>query len=296
MDYLDSQITQLKHAYSNRVLPSVYGDELSYYESVTKMIYIVEQILEMQRDWVDWTNLNPIINDIKTAIETNRVSISALNNNLSNYKLEVNTRFIATNKRIDDLKEWVIIDQEEQNKYLTNLFKALVLEVKYQMMNYTDTQLAIFKEWAEDEHSAIYKKIDELEKLRNKIFNPTNGKYEDVAIVVDDLYSWLRYEAIECLVFDNIGITASYFDTLQLTAKKFDHYAKTELTFNFNHGGFSPFSGEKESYMDMINELANFHRGEWDASGYDSKGYTAEAFSNLNWSAYHFDFINYSNL
>ena len=273
-----SQLTGMRNfLVMNRSLPTAYDDSLSYYETILKLLNLMIALAEADEDVVHWTELNPILDQIDKTIESLQKQIN------------------AANQRITDLKNYFDADQIRQTKELKDYTDSVTAMIKSELMNVIAAGDAANKAYIDWQITKITELINDLVCRFNRgIFDPTSGKCEDVGIVVNRVYHWLRYRAQTVTEFDGNGLTAQQLDAVGYTAKEFDLYSKEILQFDFNHGGFSPVTGELCSYQIMIEQLANFHRSDWNAGGFDAKEYTAQAFDDLGWTAYYFDFTNYT--
>jgi hypothetical protein len=258
-------------------LPTAYDDSLSYYETILKLLNLMIALAEADADVVHWTELNPILDQIDKAI-------TSLQNQIN-----------AANQRITDLKAYFDADQIRQTKELKDYTDSVTAMIRSELAGLIAAGDAANKAYIDWQITKIMELINELVCRFNRgIFDPTSGKCEDVGIVVNRVYHWLRYRAQTVTEFDGNGLTAQQLDAVGYTAKEFDLYSKEILQFDFNHGGFSPVTGELCSYQIMIEQLVNFHRSDWNAGGFDAKEYTAQTFDDLGWTAYYFDFTNYT--
>lgn len=80
--------------------------------------------------------------------------------------------------------------------------------------------------------ASLEQEIREIELGNVIAYNPTNGEYENVSKVIQDVYDTLRNNAISCTEFDGLELTATEYDALELTAYNFDVNGKTMLMGN----------------------------------------------------------------
>lgn len=273
-----TQLTGMRNFIAmNRSLPTAYDDSLSYYETILKLLNLMIALAEADEDVVHWTELNPILDQIDKAI-------TSLQNQIND-----------ANHRITDLKAYFDADQIRQTMELKDYTDSVTAMIKTELASVIASGDAANKAYIDWQITKITEMINDLVCRFNRgIFDPTSGKCEDVGTVVNRVYHWLRYRAQTVTEFDGNGLTAQQLDAVGYTAKEFDLYSKEILQFDFNHGGFSPVTGELCSYQIMIEQLANFHRSDWNAGGFDAKEYTAQTFDDLGWTAYYFDFTNYT--
>lgn len=133
-----------------------------------------------------------------------------------------------------------------------------------------------------DEHVT---KLDRLD-----VVNPITGEYEDIQIVLNQIVDTL---------FTAFGITASEYDSLGLTAKQYDALQITALEYSTR--GFlifykklssrmrSPFTGQIDTYDNIIYKLADLHKNGLTAKEYDNLLLEAEVYDNKQLTAYIYD-------
>lgn len=265
----------------NQTSPSFYDDSLTFYETLCKLMAAVLELYEMDEDLVHWGELQPILNEIDRHLLT-------LDTNLANAIADYNAK-------IKDLKAYFDADQIRQTQELQQYAQALVSNARAELMKLIQAGDDANRAYIDWEVAKLKAYVDALVcKFDRNVFDPTSGKCEDVGIVVNRVYHWLRYGAADCTEWNIAGKTASVLDGYGMTAKEYDLYDKNVILFDFNHGGFSPVTGELCSYQVMIDQLANFHRADWNAAGYDAKGYTAQGYEDMAWTAYYFDYTNYT--
>lgn len=68
------------------------------------------------------------------------------------------------------------------------------------------------------------------------------GHLNNIQDVIDNIYNYLRYNAITAQEFDSLGLTAEQFDNIGITAFDFDINSKTILMKNYEMFMFNPLN------------------------------------------------------
>lgn len=191
-------------------------------------------------------------------------------------------QFKSLQTQIDSLTA----DLKRNTQYLTNLHQELLQEFhnyKNGMSDYVDGRLQAF----EEEIRHIVTKLDRLD-----VTNPINGKYEDINIVLNDIYKSIQLSfAITAIEYDKLGITAREYDNLKISA--IDYSTKAYFIFWELRQGLmrSPFTGKNTHYSNIIYQLANLHKCALTAKQYDDLNMTALEFDAWNITAFNYDWF-----
>lgn len=173
-------------------------DALTDYEILCKIFeYFEKQIKEVDEKY---GGLFDTVSNLSEQFEQLKVDInSTLNKFQSNIQIEVDTRLES------------------------NWNQVVQLLSQYQTI--FNNQIATLR-------SDLEQQIEQIELGNVKAYNPTNGLVENISKVIMDVYEILRENAITCLEFDNLELTATEFDEKDLTAYNFDVNGKVMLIPN----------------------------------------------------------------
>lgn len=143
---------------------------------------------------------------------------------------------------LKELYEKVENLDEKVEQYYSDLLSRLD-ELETTLRNYIDSELQNCKEelleTIEENNTAINQKIQDfidyinglIGEVKDVCFNPTNGHYENVCKILQDIYTHMQIDAMTVGEFDSTNyITVEYFDDFGLTAQEFDLRSKLLLT------------------------------------------------------------------
>lgn len=263
----------------NMGIPAVYGDELSFYDTLAKLLDIVCQIANEQQDWVNWETLNPILDKIRASVEAEAKAREAGDAELAS--------------RIDFEHEWTEAAIEKLAADVRALVVELIAQAEARIESYLDWQLKAQAEQLQRQIDELEMELDKLSKTCLLAFDPTAGFWRDVSTVVNRVYSFARIRAFTAARFDAMGTTAASFDVKIDSAYEFDCLARNKLDREFDRGMPSPLTGLWTDWFDLIGQLFDYHRSDWNAADFDSQGYTPTSYDALAWSAEYHDFKNY---
>ena len=112
------------------------------------------------------------------------------------------------------------IEQEVSSQLATQYQRVISLMIDYQI---------IFNQNLTNLDNRLSERIDAIELGDVIAYNPTNGTYENVSKVIQDVYDSLRQNAISCAEYDELQLTATEYDNKEITAFDFDTNGKIIL-------------------------------------------------------------------
>lgn len=269
----------IRYPHCQKVLPAVYDDSLSYYESICKLVHKINELIE----WTSQLDVDTITQEVKDEIQGELKRV------------------------IDALYFYVDVEVSELNEKITRVYGTIsevyeTLDNKYTgITNDLSKELSKLTDTVYNLNSETYTYINqEVERLKDfiskyacnniKCYDPVNGKYDSICNVLNSLYDALRYCGITANEFDDLELTCNQFEHYALSASEFDLYAGMKLYKNSLFYMFDPVSGEYTFYQNVIETLWNFHRDNpITASAYDALQLTAQAFDSKSLTAYNFD-------
>lgn len=262
-----------------KVLPAVYDDSLSYYESICKLVHKINELIE----WTDLFDVDTITQKVLDTVRAElKDTIDELYTYIDNGDTTLNEKITQVDNRIDT-----------KYKELDNKYTDITNDLSKELSDLTDTVYNL--------NTEVYAYISlEIERLKDfiskyacnniKCYNPVNGKNESICNVLNSLYDALRYCGITANEFDDLGLTCNQFEHYDLSASEFDLYAGLKLYKSSLFYMFDPISGEYTFYQNVIETLWNFHRDNpITASAFDALQLTAQAFASKSLTAYNFD-------
>lgn len=220
----------------------------------------------------------------------------------------VNDKLLIVNNRLDALTEAIKridlnIDEIETNitelysdiDMLRNHFNEEILAIRLEIA----TMYQVFADYKHSIDDIIADKILEMigyieehvqQIERLYVTNPMTGEFVNIQ---DVLNMFAEYIAL------GYGLTAEEYDSLKLTTLAYDSMRLTALAYSMR--GYliffkklkmtmiSPFTGEMDSYENVIYTLTNLHRKALTAQIYDEQLFTSDVYDGFAISAYNYD-------
>lgn len=242
------------------VLPTVYGNALSYYEEIQCLCNKINEVIDIVNnigdDFTDkaYKYTDQQIEILKQLIYNKYdAEISDINNDL--LQLHVS------------LGELVVIINDLESK-LDSKFDLLT---KY-LINYIDEHIATI--------TTLY------------VISPITGELENINKVLEDMFYIQQYtNALTANEYDSMQLTASQYDSRLITALRYLLWGKWIFHDELFNTMFSPFTGLRQNVKTIIQQLADLHRtGALTAIAYDNLRLTADAYDALLLTAYNYDF------
>lgn len=288
-------------------LPSYYSECESYEEQLQ---WLLNQLQTLQAD-VD--NLKKDTNDytdeeIKKLFDLLSQRISNLTDYVNGEIAELKSYVDDENKKISDkvdnlkfyidekltnLKKYVDSEILEVRTLLTETENRLHLEI----VNGDETTKDFARIYTEQARLELLEKInalsfrvDNITKEFPFVYNPTQGKQEDLQKTINDLYLYLRVHGITCFAFDSLKITVAEFDSLKILARNFDIRGSEIFEVWEKETAFSPWTGEKITLKELCYQIAEkINMNHKTASEYDKRTITASEYDGAKTTAYDFD-------
>lgn len=246
------------------ILPTVYSDALSYYETICELSKTIQDVIAKMDTYGD-----------TVLAEAARYTDTRVNAVYS----WVNDRFGEYNSQWGDQ----IKDLQKQYSQLLINYNKLV-DLFNQNIKFLDAKFDLLAD-------SLKKYIKNVVSTCNKInvINPTNKKYEGLQKTLDDMYKALNCGSITAEEYDNLNLTARFYDKLRLTATYYDYNARFALFKQLYLTMRSPFTGLRETYDTIINQLAQLHQHSLTSSEYDNLRLTVTNYDSKTISAYNYD-------
>lgn len=183
------QVTWICNYIDKEIIPKINENASITNELINKVEEVQEQLIEI-KEYVD--KYLKDVEEIKEQIIVINEAIETLTNNLE-----------LTNNKIDQVHDELIgvINQD------FNILK-----------NYIDTEITIVND-----------RIDNIEIGEIEVYNPTNGLFQPLQEVINDLYQITNKDGLTASEFDALELTANEFDAYEITAYEFDSQGKIIL-------------------------------------------------------------------
>ena len=256
--------------------PSVYYTGMSYYEDLCKLAGYLNDIVKTLESY----NIDGIQSDIALLKEQQK----AIDGQISNLQQQVGGVMTQVNNALDLYNKQVQASLAETTAELTTL---------------VNSQLLTLRKYIDGQDAAIYSEIRyQIELLKNSlpdlttviVVSPYTGQLVTIQEAIDELWNNLRVYALTADEYDSQQWTAEEYDNFKLTAFEYDYFAKEYIYEDPRFYMFSPWTGKRVFYQDVIMKLVELHRtNAITAQAYDNLNLTATAYDGKAITAYNYD-------
>lgn len=312
------EFKQIRHTHTWPILmlPTVYTEELSYYEQLSKISYKVNEVIDAVNQFTD---------DYKAYTDN---AVATLKTHVDASDSQIKATMAANDKAVRDLIAQKVSEIYTDMKSVEDRLQANIDSLDSRLVQYVNTQIANLRAYVDTTASALYAAIDalrdysdaqdadlrrgliayidaqiqELKKMIDDIIvdpqqtlvDPSDLQSKKIQQAIDNMYENLRSWALTAEAYDALGITAEAYDAKGLTAYQYDYLgmwylkekpgvmgytdARVDALEPLLHA-YSPFTGEYQPFRDIIYQIGQYLR--WDsltAQEYDDLGLTAEAY------------------
>lgn len=234
-----------RRRYIQRVLPTSYDDSLTYLEELGQLQYKINECIDVinsvSEEWdemkQDFAALSAQVEELQSTVdgmeEELKEYVDAHMEELSDNLVQMIENYMdEINRAMSDLSSSV----DTRINSFENTVNSQLIDIRNEMQSlsstlthYIDNKVEILEIKHDADIAALNERIDNIIFEYPPILNPTNGLYEDINKVIEDVYSFARTEAINCTEFDNLVITCNSYDDREISANDFDVKGKTIL-------------------------------------------------------------------
>lgn len=305
--------------WSQKVLPFVYDDSLSYLEQVQKVSEKLNEVisstsaaLDETKTYVDQqdTTIDDKVsaldaretqhyNELKDSIAETLTQAKAYTDQqyaelTAAYDDKLNKGFAGVREELfDSLSEQLQIPLDELEKNYHDLM-ILVSQQYEQLVKMIREGDEATQAYCNAQIAALEAKIPEITSVQ--VVDPTTGTVTDIQTAIDRIYYVLRCCSLTAGEYDALWIEAQDYDRLKLSALQYDIQARHFLYPYFKVWKMSsPFTGEYVNTRSVVYDLADLHRVNGiTAANYDALKLTGTDYDGLNLTAYSYawDFPN----
>lgn len=144
-----------------------------------------------------------------------------------------NTEFINNySGKIEELETEIQALRSELNQFEQDVNQSIALQfadIKIELQAMIATALTQANAYTDTIAAQLEHEIQEISVGQIKIFDPTTGLYSDLQIVIDNLYTLGRTDALTATEYDALELTATAYDAYELSAYEYDNNGKTLL-------------------------------------------------------------------
>ena len=148
-----------------------------------------------------------------------------------------NTEFINNySGKIEELENAVADLRQEMTDFEQEINQEIALrfaELKIELQALIATALSQAKAYTDTVAAGLEQEIQEISVGQISLFDPTTGLYSPLQVVIDNLYTLGRTDALTATEYDTLDdgepLTASVYDAYELSAYDYDNNGKSLL-------------------------------------------------------------------
>lgn len=295
----------------HKILPLVYDESLSYYETLCKIANILNEAVEgvnQLNDNVEDINDRLVVVEGITADINDRLNnfITQINAEFARLTAEINSEVDAKLAEMDDKVDYKLAEVDATiaelrtyinsqfvilEKQLTDLINSQIAIINEEMADFTDDM----KEYVRNAVAAALKEIPDITSVM--VNDPTTGKTVDIQTAVNNLCDYASYFALTVDEYNALNLSCNDLMTIALkgtsiprgmTIREWMTKARLWLWKNPEHHMFNFVTGNKVEYKKDVELNSDMHRiaGCLTASEIGNLGLDINAINALNITAY----------
>ena len=148
-----------------------------------------------------------------------------------------NTEFINNYAgKIEEIEAAIADLRQEMSTFEQDINQSIALqfaEIKVELQAMLVTTLAQAKAYTDTVAAGLEQEIQDISIGQISLFDPTTGYYSPLQVVIDNLYTLGRTDALTATEYDTLDdgepLTATAYDAYLLTATEYDNNAKSLL-------------------------------------------------------------------
>lgn len=169
--------------------------------------------------------------DMMTDVEFLLGMLKKLNETIA--QVNHNTEFINNySGKIEEIEVEIAALRQEMTTFEQDVNQSIALqfaEIKVELQSLVASALTQANAYTDSVAARLESEIQEISIGQISVFDPTTGIYSPLQIVIDNLYSVGRADALTATEYDALDLTATAYDAYDLTATEYDQSAKTLL-------------------------------------------------------------------
>lgn len=208
-----------------KVLPLTFDDSLSYYELLSKVVYKLNEVIEI---------VNPLGAGIEDTINAYldkftqqweaelQAFQTTVNTNIDQNNAIINGRIDALTTSVDTQ---IANNKKDTDQHISDLQTKVLTQVATLAATISTT----------DEANRVWT-LAQIQDLKTQltqnyppVIDPTDGQLESVQTALNHMWDAWRGNALTASEYDALDLTAQEYDDKQLTAKAYDDFGKTLL-------------------------------------------------------------------
>lgn len=286
--------------FSIPVLPTVYGEALSYLEDIDQVREKLNNVIEAYNTLIEYYN------GLDGLLEEMQETLKQLESEIEQMKVSLQNQF-------DALKAQIEQENTELSAEITNQMNELSTKLQQQI----NVQIAIITE----QLAAIDPKLEAYNKemqdwvkstLNDFIISipdtqnvlvvwPDTGELISIQEAIDKLYQKSNYDAMTFGEYDSLGLTCKEYDDWYdvgfstgkgVTCGRYEEHSKSIFYDRIRIKRASPVSGKQVKPIDIMRENSGMIRSSGALTGqeYTAAHLSADAYKNLNLTALQYSY------
>lgn len=311
--------------WSQKVLPLVYDDSLSYYEVLCKVVDYLNEVINVCNTFeTDVSELQSSVTQLQTLVTQLQNDMSAFNTRFAQLEVQLESRIDAeitakANELSAEINAEIARINAEVNEALAEVRRIVAsldehIDVELEAMRaeirneldtvqetlnsydeYISQQFLLLQRYIDDEFEELQHMIPEFENVM--VVNPHNATLENIQYVVDDLYDLDRSDSIDAQTFDSLGLTCDELDKYivkyiprGLTALEWDYKSSDIFADILNRVPSIVGNGMVlPKFNEMVLEKCVKQGGSYNAVEWDTLGKDCSTLDTLGISCYNID-------
>ena len=145
-----------------------------------------------------------------------------------------NTEFVNEySGKIEEIETEIANLRQEMNEFeeeVSNSIATQFAAIKVELQSMIATALTQANAYTDARAAQLEEEIQQISIGEISLFDPTTGLYSPLQVVVDNLYTLGRTDALSATEYDALELTATDYDAYELTAFEYDQNGKTLLS------------------------------------------------------------------
>lgn len=144
-------------------------------------------------------------------------------------QVNINSQYI---EKIGEIEAEITALREEMTQFEQDVNQSIALqfaEIKVELQAMIVTTLSEARAYTDTVAARLEQEIEEISVGQISVFDPTTGLYSPLQVVVDNLYTLGRTDALTATEYDALDLSATAYDAYELTAFEYDQNGKTLL-------------------------------------------------------------------
>lgn len=134
--------------------------------------------------------------------------------------------------KIAEIEAEITALRSEMTQFESEVNQSIALqfaEIKVELQAMIATTLTQANAYTDSVAARLEDEIQDISVGQISVFDPTTGIYSPLQIVIDNLYTAGRADALTATEYDALDLSATAYDAYELTATEYDQNGKTLL-------------------------------------------------------------------